>query len=55
VNIVAKEPTKTSRAAKDVINEIPIFQSYPKGRMIGSILLPMIPMYEFANFSEAIL
>ncbi len=40
---VAIVPTKTSLAANDVINAIPIFQSYPRGEMTGSMDLPRIP------------
>ena len=36
-------PTNTSLAANEVISAIPIFQSYPKGRMAGSIKLPNEP------------
>jgi hypothetical protein len=31
-------------AAKELMIAIPIFQSYPKGEIAGSILFPMIPM-----------
>lgn len=41
--IVAIVPTKTSRAAKEVMSAIPIFQSNPIGFIIGSIVLPNIP------------
>ena len=30
-------------AAKEVISAMPIFQSYPNGRMVGSIALPSKP------------
>src|SRR3972149_73652 len=53
--MVAIVPTKTSRAANEVISEIPIFQSNPNGAMAGSIDLPRIPAYDASNFSEAIL
>ena len=46
-------PTKTSRAAKEVINEMPIFQSKPKGSIAGSINFPILPTYECSNFSAA--
>jgi len=39
--MTANVPTKTSRAAKDVIIPIPIFQSYPSGLNTGSIPLPI--------------
>ena len=35
---------KIIHCINDVINEIPIFQSYPIGRMIGSIDLPIMPI-----------
>ena len=44
-------PTNASRAAKDVIKAMPIFQSKPNGLMAGSIVLPKTPAYEFSNFS----
>ena len=33
----------TSRAANDVISQTPIFQSNPKGAIIGSIACPILP------------
>jgi len=36
-------PTNTSRAANEVISEIPIFQSKPIGAIKGSIFFPKIP------------
>ena len=44
--MVAMVPTKTSRAAKEVIRAIPIFQSKPRGSMAGSINLPSWPAKE---------
>ena len=40
---VAMVPTNTSRAAKEVISAMPIFQSNPNGAMRGSIFLPIMP------------
>ena len=36
-------PTKTSRAAKELINATPIFQSKPMGLMAGSSHWPAMP------------
>ena len=47
--MTANVPTKTSRAAKDVIIPIPIFQSYPIGVKIGYSIFPAVPIYEFSN------
>ena len=43
VNLDFKE-TWFTKSKKDVIRAIPIFQSYPKGLMAGSIDLPIIPI-----------
>ena len=40
---VASVLTTTSRAANDVIRPTPIFQSKPRGAIMGSIILPICP------------
>ena len=47
--MVANVPTKTSRAANEVTIPMPIFQSYPRGRIAGSIVFPTIPIKECSN------
>ena len=53
--IVASVPTKTSLAANEATKPIPIFQSYPRGLITGSIVFPTIPMYECSRRYAAIL
>ena len=41
--MVPSVPTMTSRAAREVMRPMPIFQLKPSGLMAGSIVLPIMP------------